>query len=140
MAESQITMPQVSTAWPCPQAGRLTYEGLFVGASLLHVRAWPDSTATVVHLVHDTTTWKEGKGEGTLVPLTGMRKHPWVTAKGIKKVANSAMHITKKEGHSIMCQNLRRSVLNHFFSSSSSKYSNISILVRCCFYSKTKEL
>lgn len=76
MAESQIPMPQVSTAWPRPQEGRLTYEGLFVGASLLHVRAWPDSTATVVHLVHDATTWKEGKGEETFVPLTGMRKHP----------------------------------------------------------------
>lgn len=67
-------MPQVSTAWPHPWEERLTYEGLFVGASLLHIGAWPDSTAAVVHLVHDATTRKVGKGEGTLVILTRMRK------------------------------------------------------------------
>lgn len=47
----------------------LTYEGLFVGASLLHVGAWPDSTAAVMHLVYDATTRREGKGEGTLITL-----------------------------------------------------------------------
>lgn len=62
--ESRITKPQVSGAWSGPREGRLTYEGLFVGASLLHVGAWPDSAAAVVHLVHDATTQKEGKGEG----------------------------------------------------------------------------
>ena len=64
MAESQVATPQVSTAQPSPQEGMLTYEGLFVGASLFHVGAWPDSAAAVVHLVHNATTQKEGKGEG----------------------------------------------------------------------------
>ena len=36
---------------PVHQGG--AYEGLFVRASLLHVGAWLDSAATVVHLVHD---------------------------------------------------------------------------------------
>ena len=43
--------PQWTQGWGRGQG--LTYEGLFVGASLLHVGAWLDSAATVVHLVHD---------------------------------------------------------------------------------------
>lgn len=57
-----------------PPAERLTYEGLFVSASLFHVGAWPDSSAAIMHLVHNATTGKEGKGEGSPITLTGMRK------------------------------------------------------------------
>lgn len=60
----------VPTACPRPQEGRLTYEGLFVGASLLHVGAWPDSTAAVVHLVHDMATQKEDRGEAPFIAPT----------------------------------------------------------------------
>lgn len=40
---------------------KLTEEGLFVGASLLHVGTRPDSTAAVMQLVHNSTTQKEDK-------------------------------------------------------------------------------
>lgn len=86
MAASQITMPQVSSAWPQPWEGTLTYEGLFVGASLFHVGAWPNATAAVMHLVHNATTQKGSKGERTLIILTGMRQSPRVAAKGSKQM------------------------------------------------------
>lgn len=54
---------------PSHRTGRLTQEGLFVGASLLHVGARPDSTAGVMHLVHNSTTQKGGK-EKSLVTLS----------------------------------------------------------------------
>lgn len=106
LASTQAGQAQQSPRPPCPRVhcpawpweGRLTYEGLFVGAPLLHVGAWPDSTVAVVHPVHDATTGKEGKGEGTLVTLTDTRKGPRVVAKGAKQVANSAIHITKRDG------------------------------------------
>lgn len=46
---------------PGHRTDKLTQEGLFVGASLLHVGTWPDSTAAVVQLVHNSTTQKEDK-------------------------------------------------------------------------------
>lgn len=90
-AESQIARLLVSTARPSPQEGRLTYEGLFVGASLLHVGAWPDSTAAVMHLVHDATNQKESKERDP-----SSHQHHGGGAVGAKQGATSMIHITDK--------------------------------------------
>lgn len=67
--------------------GRLTQEGLFVGASLLHVGAWPDPGAGVMHLVHNSTTEKEGK-ERSLVTLSA-------TVHDLKQGTNGMTHTTE---------------------------------------------
>lgn len=51
-----------------------------------------------MHLVHNATTQKQGKGEGTLITLTDTRKGPRVIAEGSEQVADSVVHITKKDG------------------------------------------
>lgn len=69
------------------RTGRLTQEGLFVGASLLHVGARTDSAAGVMHLVHNSTTKKEGK-ERSLVTLSA-------TVHDLKQGTNGVTHTTE---------------------------------------------
>lgn len=92
-AESQVARLPVSNTRASPQKGRLTYEGLFVGASLLHVGAWSDSTAAVVHLVHDATNQKEGKERDP-----SSHQHHGGGAVGAKQGATSVLHITEQGG------------------------------------------
>lgn len=58
---------------------RLTQEGLLVGTPLLHVRTRPDSTAAVMHLVHDSTTQKEGR-ERPLLTLSAPGEDPRIVS------------------------------------------------------------
>lgn len=84
--------------------GRLTQEGLFVGASLLHVGARPESAAGVMHLVHNSTTEKEGRERGLVTRS--------VTVHDLKQGTNGMTH-TKETGFCYTINTQYSALLGH---------------------------